>query len=187
MKAWMLCLGIQLACVAVHGDQPATAAVPETRDVTTGDGHVHRGVTKMEIDGTGQIVTLISGSGRERVTIDSLSKDWQIKLQPAIEEAKKDGADNLWKKRIKAAEKILSITPLKKVTASLQGPHHDGIRAYLTSESQGRKTVQVTTEIIIAGLPAAKKFGNWSGTLKPKTVYADRKTDQVLQVWSVLK
>lgn len=154
-------------------------------DLTTGDGRIYRSVSRMIIDGMGEQVTLTSGSGLERIRFDSLSMDWQTKLRPALEKAKTDGADYLWQKRIKDTQVAMDRNRAKRVTATLCGPHKAGVRAFLTSETQDRNVVKVTTEVVISGLPESAKFGSWSGTLLSKEVYSDPKANEIFQVWAV--
>lgn len=156
-------------------------------NLTTGDGHVYHGVTKVVIDGAGGVLTLTSASGLERVRFDSLSNDWQKRLQPALEQAQADGAEFQWEKRIKDARAAMEANRVKVVTATLSGPHKAGVRAYLSTESNVGKTVRVTTEVVISGLPEAARSGPWSGTVISKDVFSDRKTDEVLQVWAVAR
>ncbi|MDB6074016.1 MAG: hypothetical protein JWO89_1656 [Verrucomicrobiaceae bacterium] len=156
-------------------------------DVTTGDGHLYHSVAKLVINGSGDEVTISSDEGIGRIRFEALSKDWQKKLQPDQERAKQDGADYQWEKRISDARAEMEANKAKAVTAKLCGPHKAGIRAYLTSERTGVKVLSMATEVVIVGLPESFKFGNWSGTLVSKGVYADRKTNEVFQVWATLK
>jgi len=168
---------------AAQSTQAIALNPPE--DLTTGDGHIYRSVTRIVIDGTGEGVTLNSSSGLERIRFDTLSSDWQTKLQSARERAKTDGANFLWEKRIKDARAAMAANSIKIVTATLCGMHKGGVRAYLTTETKDRKTVKVTTEVLITGLPGHTRSGSWSGTLLSKEVFADRTTDEVFQVWTV--
>ncbi len=176
--------------VKIAADRKAAAQATQAielsppAEVPTGDGQVYHGVTKMVIDGSGEQVTINCNEGIARIRFAALSKDWQAKLLPDQEKAKKDGADYLWEKRINDARAEMEANRAKSVSATLCGPHKAGIRAYLTSERKGTTTSKVATEVVIVGLPESTRSGTWSGTLVAKDVYADRKTNEVFQIWT---